>query len=160
MNEHFNILTLHTSLKYLRTRKKGENHILHILHRIVLHKSCTIHQIIIECASRMQKPGQFHAQVNPQSWPSQVRLKLIYAGISLFIHQTSTDMSGGNIAQETCAPTRMKHLDDWLGFPSMPMCAQIRALPERCVLAREWRTELYPRRHRTANLRTSKTRKK
>ena len=44
----------------------------------------------------------------------------------------------------------MKHSVDWLGFPSMPMCAQIRARPERCVLAREWRTELYPRRHTTA----------
>ena len=32
----------------------------------------------------------------------------------------------------------------------MPMCAQIRTIPERCVPAREWRTELYPRRHTTA----------
>ena len=32
----------------------------------------------------------------------------------------------------------------------MPMRAQILTLPERCVPAREWRTELYPRRHTTA----------
>ena len=142
------------------TKKVLKTQNLHTLHRILLHKSCANHHLIIECASRMHKSGQFHAQVHPQSWPSWVRLKLIYAGISLFIHQASTDMSGGQSYRGTCSPTRMKHSVDWLGFPSMPMCAQIRTNPERCVRAREWRTELYPKRHRTVNLRTPKTRKK
>ena len=44
-----------------------------------------------------------------------VRLKLIYAGISLFIYHAFTDLAGGQIPQGTRAPPRMKHLVHWLG---------------------------------------------
>ena len=44
-----------------------------------------------------------------------VCLKLIYAGISLFIYHAFTDLAGGQIPQGTRAPPRMKHLVHWLG---------------------------------------------
>ena len=44
-----------------------------------------------------------------------VCLKLIYAGISLFIYHAFTDLASGQIPQGNRAPPRMKHLVHWLG---------------------------------------------